>query len=153
MKTFFWKNIFYISACIGLVILDLVTKLLAENFLIAPFSVIKGTFQLSLSHNTGVAFGIPIPNIIITGLIPFFIAFVIWLFHKNFNFIDSITKLSLTFILAGSLGNFINRLLIQSVTDFIAFSFWPSFNLADSYITIGFFLIFMFYGRIAGSKN
>ena len=153
MGSFFRKNILFVSACIGLIILDSVTKWLAEIFLSSPLSVIKGIFQLSLSHNTGVAFGIPIPNIIITGLIPFFIAFVIWLFRKNFNFTDSITKWSLTFILAGSLGNFINRLWIQSVTDFIAFLFWPSFNLADAYITIGFFLIFVFYGRIAGSKN
>ncbi|HEY8436373.1 MAG TPA: signal peptidase II, partial [Haloplasmataceae bacterium] len=46
---------------------------------------------------------------------------------------------SLLLMIAGSLGNFIDRLVYQSVTDFIEFLFirFPIFNFADTFLTIG----------------
>ena len=49
-------------------------------------------------------------------------------------------------LLAGTLGNLVDRLLIGFVTDFIDFTYWPAFNLADSAITVGvvlFALVFL----------
>ncbi len=40
-------------------------------------------------------------------------------------------------ICAGALGNVIDRAVFGKVIDFIEFSFWPSFNLADAAIVIG----------------
>ena len=44
-------------------------------------------------------------------------------------------------IIAGALGNLIDRISLGAVTDFLdlyAYGYhWPAFNLADSYITIG----------------
>ena len=40
-------------------------------------------------------------------------------------------------IVAGAAGNLIDRVRIGAVVDFIALSFWPTFNLADSAIVIG----------------
>jgi len=40
-------------------------------------------------------------------------------------------------IIGGALANLVDRILFGSVTDFIAFSFWPIFNVADSAITLG----------------
>jgi signal peptidase II len=39
--------------------------------------------------------------------------------------------------LGGTMGNLIDRLRLGSVIDFIDFSFWPTFNLADSAICVG----------------
>lgn len=41
----------------------------------------------------------------------------------------------------GAVGNLIDRLIFGQVTDFLDFYFWPVFNLADSAIVIGMFLL------------
>ena len=46
-------------------------------------------------------------------------------------------RLGLALILGGALGNLIDRLYQGRVTDFINFSHYPAFNLADSGITLG----------------
>lgn len=61
------------------------------------------------------------------------------------------TKLSLSLILGGALGNAIDRIFRGHVIDFIDFYIgnwhWPTFNLADSAITIGTILLFVQYLR------
>jgi signal peptidase II len=62
---------------------------------------------------------------------------------------EKLLNLSLSFILAGALGNLIDRILRGSVIDFLDFSVrgwhWPSFNVADSCITVGaLLLVFIF---------
>ncbi len=53
-------------------------------------------------------------------------------------FLDNMLgKIGLGLILAGTLGNLIDRVRFGYVTDFIDFHFWPTFNLADSGITVG----------------
>ena len=48
-------------------------------------------------------------------------------------------------ILAGAIGNLLDRILRGYVVDFLDFNIynyhWPAFNLADSYISIGFIII------------
>ena len=45
--------------------------------------------------------------------------------------------MALGLVLGGAMGNLIDRIYRGSVTDFIDFSFWPAFNIADSAIVIG----------------
>ncbi len=60
-------------------------------------------------------------------------------------------------ICAGALGNVIDRVVFGKVIDFIEFSFWPSFNLADAAIVIGMVLIvyqlFSDYGMEKGRES
>jgi signal peptidase II len=49
----------------------------------------------------------------------------------------SLYSASLGFILAGTIGNLIDRLRFGYVIDFLDFRIWPVFNIADSAITIG----------------
>ncbi len=50
-------------------------------------------------------------------------------------------KIALSFAIAGAVGNFIDRVLIGAVIDFIGFTFgtynFPVFNLADSFLVVG----------------
>jgi len=46
-------------------------------------------------------------------------------------------RAALVLILAGAMGNFIDRAFLGYVIDFINFDFWPTFNLADVYIDVG----------------
>ena len=55
---------------------------------------------------------------------------------------------SLVLILAGGVGNMIDRTGNGFVVDFIQFAFWqsfPVFNVADSYVTIGGFMLLIYY--------
>ena len=64
--------------------------------------------------------------------------------------------ISFILIISGILGNFIDRLFLGYVRDFISFKiFNPVFNIADSFIVIGviLFVIYMFIGEKNGSKK
>lgn len=131
-----------------LLVLDLFTKWLALGYIKEPFIILPGVFQFSLSFNPGVAFSIPIPNELMVWLTPLLMGLLGWFLSRTCNLKKIITKWAFVLIVTGSLGNFINRIITSSVIDFLDFSFWPSFNLADIYLTIGTFLIIIFYGKI-----
>ena len=77
----------------------------------------------------------------------FFIClYLIWLIFINQIKPNQIELISLSVILAGGLGNLIDRVFLGYVVDFIAFSFNPYvFNFADVYITIGIMLYLINY--------
>lgn len=77
----------------------------------------------------------------------FFIClYLIWLIFINQIKPNQIELISLSLILAGGLGNLIDRVFLGYVVDFIAFSFNPYvFNFADVYITIGIMLYLINY--------
>ena len=124
--------------------LDQLSKFLITKNLILNQSipVLKGIFHLTLIHNRGAAFGIlknQIPLFILISL--FTIALILFNLksykHKKF----SIYNISLSLILAGALGNLIDRLFFGYVIDFLDFRIWPVFNIADSAITAGAILL------------
>ena len=72
------------------------------------------------------------------------------IFKEQFS---SIEYFALSLILAGGLGNFIDRITYGYVVDFIDISFNPYiFNLADTYVTIG-ILIYIFKSLFLNKKN
>jgi len=90
-------------------------------------------YFLTTITNTGAAFGI-LKGYNILLLIINLIALIICIF---FYIKDKKLKLPLTFLIAGILGNLIDRIFFGYVRDFINLKFWPVFNLADSYNVIG----------------
>jgi signal peptidase II len=48
-----------------------------------------------------------------------------------------ILPVALGFLIGGSLGNLVDRVRLGHVTDFLDVSFWPAFNLADTFIVLG----------------
>ncbi len=129
---------------LSILFLDQFAKLLATKNLLLNQSVplIKGIFHLTLIHNRGAAFGIlknqTLLFIFISVFAVILIYFVLWNNkYKRFSFYN----ISLSFILAGALGNLIDRLRLGYVIDFLDFRIWPVFNVADSAITIGAILL------------
>lgn len=152
MKKYLHKFCIAISAVLllALVGLDQWTKALAETRLKGnePFSLINGVLELHYFENTGAAWGM------LKGRQTFFYvltlcfcALVLWeiyRLHKKQRFFPFVYTLVL--MLAGALGNFIDRLTNQYVVDFIYFKCidFPIFNVADCYITISVVLIMLF---------
>jgi signal peptidase II len=91
-------------------------------------------FQLSLNH--GIAFGIAVPPIFSALLTVFILGFGGYLVVKNQLWRDAWHRTGLALLLAGALGNLIDRLRFGYVVDFIKVYFWPNFNLADVFIVL-----------------
>jgi len=127
-----------------LLVLDQVSKYLVQLYL-SPVGtsvpVIDGLVQLTNVHNTGAAWGmldgfrwlfIPMTLIVAAVLI-----YVIIRFHKKLTVFSRIT---LALLFAGAIGNFIDRVLLTFVRDFVDITPWfsfPVFNVADSALSIG----------------
>jgi len=123
---------------------DQLTKLLATRNLLLNQSapLIKGIFYLTLIHNRGAAFGILKNQIPLFIFISIFAIILIYLTLRNNKYKEySFYNISLALILAGALGNLIDRLRLGYVIDFLDFRIWPVFNVADSAITIGAILL------------
>ncbi|MDD2361574.1 MAG: signal peptidase II [Oscillospiraceae bacterium] len=144
--------IFIIIACAGLLaVFDQYTKLLAIEYLMnkQPIVLIDGVFELSFVKNSGAAFGIlnenPIFLLIITiaALSALMVALLLGKLDKQ----SKMVKIACTLILAGGIGNLIDRIFRGKVVDFFYFKLidFPVFNMADSYVSIGACLLLIFY--------
>lgn len=122
--------------------LDQLTKFIATRFLAYNQSlpVIKGVFHLTLIHNTGAAFGI-LKNQTSLFIFSSITAIILIYFGLKDKKYKKSYKFSLSLILAGALGNLIDRISLGYVVDFLDFRVWPVFNLADSAITVGAILL------------
>ncbi|MBP7819648.1 signal peptidase II [Candidatus Gracilibacteria bacterium] len=135
MTTRLNKLCFYAFVC-GLLLLDQASK----AFFVANGDIeISRFFDFTLSYNEGSAFSLAIPSSI-SGSLGLLVAILLLLmpFSKKFdNYFSNQRLLAMMALLtAGVLGNTIDRLRIGKVIDFFHFSFWPIFNLADSFLVV-----------------
>ena len=102
--------------------------------------VIKNFLYLTLVHNRGAAFGI-LKNQVPLFIIASIIAIVLLAGRLRADRLRArtitLSSLSLGLILAGAVGNLIDRVFLGYVIDFLDVGFWPVFNIADSSISIG----------------
>lgn len=129
-----------------LIILDLFTKQLIINYIqLHEFIVINFFIDLTHIHNFGVSFGLFSGYISfwVLALIGLLIVFFIYYLMLTSN--DKFEKIGLFIIIGGALSNILDRLIHGYVIDFISIHYnefyWPAFNLADIYITIGILMI------------
>ena len=130
-----------------LVILDQITKALVINFFNLYDSVaLLPMINLTFVVNYGFAFGLlnnPSLNQILVSLV--ILAIIVYFLYLLIKTQDKIFQLTLTLILAGALGNFVDRIFRGFVIDFIDIYIgkyhWPAFNIADSCITVGFVVL------------
>tara|TARA_B100000378_G_scaffold219650_1_gene182980 strand:- start:777 stop:1232 length:456 start_codon:yes stop_codon:yes gene_type:complete len=129
-----------------LVAFDLLSKKIVFDS-IDLHTFISLTFFLDLTHihNFGISFGL------FSGLISPWLLIILGLLVVGFIFYlmksasDMFEEWSLLIIISGALSNIIDRIFNGYVIDFIYFHykdfFWPAFNFADIYITIGIIMI------------
>lgn len=153
------KTIPYLALIAGIVILDQVTKMMLVRSVPHGTSrvVIPGFFNLSHVRNSGAIFGFfsqsgnPMVYVLLTVASLGALALVLFYFVKV-PAQDRLLKITLSLILGGALGNQVDRIFKGYVVDFLEVyvkSFhWPSFNVADSCITIGaILLVYIFFFR------
>lgn len=105
------------------------------------YDIVKGIFSITPTFNTGGGFGI-LPNqtiiFIITSTIT--IIFIAYLLISR-KIKEKVFIYSISLILAGALGNLIDRIRFGAVIDFLDFKIWPVFNIADTSISTGVILL------------
>ena len=141
----------YIIAIITLLI-DFASKLVITNLLElnSGREVIKNFFNITYIGNTGGAWGIfQNSTLILVGITIVFLILFIYFLEKNKT--ASFEKTCYGLMLGGIFGNLIDRSLRGYVVDFLSFKIFgynfPVFNLADSFIVIGLFLLIIYYIR------
>ncbi len=131
------KNLLFSAIIISVMIADQLVKKLIDNALElnSQIFLIKNFLSMTLIYNKGAGFGIMQGQRIILIIVPVLIILGIVFYQIKDK--EKRYTLPLALILGGALGNLIDRLFLGYVIDFIDFSFWPAFNIADSCISIG----------------
>lgn len=179
-------KVLYISFFV--IIIDQITKFLVKGFKVASLGInlpgmpygsskpIIGEFlKITFIENPGMAFGLDIgPKMFLT-LFTIAASLIIFFYIYKHRKDGLLIRLSLAFILAGAVGNLIDRTFYGiiykyapffhgKVVDFIqldiwdftifgkTYTTWPIFNLADLSVTIGFLIIIIFHNRIFNPK-
>ena len=135
-------KILFVSAI--MVLTDQISKTVVRNTmsLYESIPVIPEFFHLTYVTNDGMAFGINFPlgiyvfsaiSIIFTG----FLFWYLWSIKDD----EIVVRTGVALILAGAIGNLIDRIFLGEVVDFLDFMIgdfhWYVFNVADSCVTVG----------------
>ena len=159
------KYIWY-SLALLIVVLDQLTKFWVQSeFEIYQRLNVLPVFDLTLVYNKGAAWSF-LSNaggwqrwLLTTISFVASIVLIIWIYKTPK--VERMLIAALSFILGGAAGNLIDRATTGEVVDFLLFyyndSYFPAFNLADSAITLGAFLMivdmFMQNKKTAEHKN
>lgn len=153
------KRIILLSVAIALlgviIFLDQWTKAYFKDYVLnnGKITLIEDFFYLTYVVNTGaawsfladVSWGQLLFKILTPIALVIFILFYLYAFKKDYKWL----QISLVFIIGGTIGNFIDRLFMSGVIDFISFVFgkyqFPVFNLADSFLVVGVIMVFVHY--------
>jgi len=126
------------SVAIAAVVADQLTKHIVSSQLDLDERVhVVGPFWIHHVENSGIAFGLfarstPIV-IFLTGIA---VAWMLWFFARS-GARHPVLPVALGLVIGGSLANLLDRVRLGHVTDFLDFKYWPSFNLADTFIVVG----------------
>ncbi len=105
--------------------------------------VIDGVLSITHIHNSGIAFGFfpGLPKLFL--LITILSMLVVVYFYLTVRPRTLLVTLGCALILGGAAGNLLDRVHYGYVVDFINFSFWPAFNVADSSVSSGVVLLLL----------
>lgn len=111
-----------------------------------PVILINNFLRLNYVENRGAAFGI-LQNqqlffIVVTSVVILAVVF----YRIRYNRFNKVANLSLDLIIAGAVGNLVDRVRLNYVVDFIDVNFWgfydfPVFNFADICVVVGTLLL------------
>jgi signal peptidase II len=127
-----------------IVVADQLTKYAAVKYLAGKSVEVTPFFNLVLAYNTGAAFSILADAAgwqrgLFIGIAVIAAAWIVYLLRRYPH--QRLFALALSLVLAGAIGNVIDRIVIGAVVDFLDFHawgrHWPAFNVADSAITCG----------------
>lgn len=132
------SNRFYLffGIALAVIILDQLTKLWALRELQNPMPLIGNFLSFALVKNTGAGFGLfKGTNTLMIYLSLMVIGLILYFYDRIPDKLG--IHASVALILGGGIANLVDRVRLGYVLDFIDVSFWPTFNVADTAITLG----------------
>jgi signal peptidase II len=136
------------ALCILVLVLDQAAKAIVEDNLVPAqhIDVLGSVAGLTLAHNRGVAFGLADGGgLALIAVVVAALLFVGVLFARDPTRPGMWVAVGL--LAGGALGNLLDRVRADAVTDFVAIGSWPPFNLADVAIVLGVALLALIYLR------
>lgn len=143
------KYLLLLSVAAALVTLDQVIKVYVHTKFYHGESivVIPDFFNLTYVRNPGAAFGFlakshpEFRDVFFLLVPPIAMGIILWIL-RTVEDKDRIQILALSFVFSGALGNYIDRVRLRYVIDFLDFHYknqytWPAFNVADMAIVCG----------------
>jgi len=148
------SSIIFLGIVVPIIFLDQATKLWIDASMVlhASFPVIDGFFNITYVRNPGAAFGFlagaprVFRSLFFLAVTILAIVLILYYLYKNPDGGPLLT-IALALILAGAVGNMIDRVRLGEVIDFldvyIGQAHWPAFNVADSAICVGAAVLFL----------
>jgi signal peptidase II len=143
-----------LAGALGLLVLAVdqaIKAVIEHNLTIGEKVEVLGPLKLTLSHNSGVAFGLAggagVGLVVVTALA---LGVVGYLFSRNPT--RPWMWVAVGLLAGGAIGNLVDRVRHDVVTDYIDLPHWPPFNLADMAIIAGVVLLVLLYMSDAEPK-
>ncbi len=134
-------NLGVVAVALGVTALDALTKVWARHALAHHAVHVVGPLWLRLHYNTGVSFSVassgPLVVTVVSGLVALAVVGVGLRARRGW------PTAGFGLLIGGGVANLVDRLAAtpHAVTDFVAVSSFPVFNLADAAITVGFVVL------------
>ena len=154
-----WRGVVLGLSFLLVITADQLTKILwVESYKAGEVIYQLGFFQLTHVQNTGASFGIfqghsfALMIVEIVGIV-ILLAMAFYIYRRLPYLVSLPNTIAFSLILGGTVGNLIDRLRLEHVTDFIDIGIWPVFNVADSAITIGVIVIVLSLIRLTIAES
>ncbi|HOP75577.1 MAG TPA: signal peptidase II [Bacillota bacterium] len=137
----------YSFLIVAICIIDQAVKIAVERniSLLQDIPVIGEYVSLTYVKNYGAAFGMLESQTILLSAVAGAVFLLAWFYRRQLRQYPKMLQMGIAFTLGGALGNFIDRIRLGYVIDYIDLHFWPVFNIADIMITVGAFWIVIGY--------
>ena len=151
----FKLDIVFAICTIAVLIIDQFTKgLIIDRVAInAQIELIPNFLYITHIKNTGAAFGMFQDSIDILIVISFIAIVLVAVLKATLKIYSFVYNISLGFILGGAAGNLFDRIFLREVTDFIQVNYFAVFNGADSFLVVGFILLFIIIIKVFFKKE
>lgn len=113
----------------------------------------EGFIRITHAWNTGTAFSLFQDQSTLLTFVSFAAVIALYFVYRS---VDSPTiwvRMAFGLLLGGAFGNLIDRIRLGHVTDFVDVGPWPIFNVADSSIVVGIFVLFLFFWTNSDEKR
>ena len=107
--------------------------------------LVAGPFSLTHVRNSGIAFGLFSNSTSAIAALTGIVVAALLVHFARTGASNPILPLALGLLAGGSISNLADRIRLGYVTDYLRLQYWPSFNLADTFIVAGVACLFAAY--------